>query len=281
MNESQSTREVDLVRLLKAVLKRWWIVIPAAVAVAVAFFFYTKFMVTPMYQATSIMYINASTSSTITMSELETAQRLINSYEYLIKDIPPTLTEVADKLNEDAKRINQEYRDTYESIGMTGSFPWLPEDYTREQLRSMISVKGGGTNTEFLEITVTCANPSEAARIANRIMDVVPGRAAAANMNSTISPAGWASDPSWDNPTSPNVTKNTVLGFFIGFFICAAIIILIELLDDRVKTDDWLRQTYGEDIPLLAVIPSAARAARQDPYSAYYNQLLTPDDPTV
>lgn len=278
MNEAQNTRELDLSRLMKAMLKRWWAILLPAIAAALAFFFYTKYMITPMYSATSIMYINASVSSTITMNELETAQRLVNSYEYLIRDVPQTLNEVADKLNEDAKKINAEFRATYEAIGATGSFVWLPEDYTRAQLRSMITVRGGGSSTEFLEITVTSPNPSEAARIANRVMDVVPGRAAAANMNSTISAAGWASDPGWDHPTSPNLTQNTIIGFLVGFLVGVAIIVMVELLDDRVKSDDWLRQSFGEEIPLLAVIPSAARADRQSRYSAYYSPAQTPED---
>lgn len=276
MNETQHTYEIDLLRILKALLKRWWVILIPAIALGIECFVYTKLFVTPTYQATSIMYINASTSSTINRSELETAQMLASSYKYLIKEIPQTLTEVADKLNADAVEINEGVRRQYEQLGMTGSFEFLPEDYTRAKLNGMVSVKGG-SSAEFLEITVTCTNPSEAARIANRIMDVVPGRAAAANMNSTISPAGWASDPGWDHPSAPNATKSAITGFLIGFLIAAAIIVLVELLDDRIKSDDWIQDTFGSDIPLLAVIPSAGRAERMDRYSAYYRQAA-PDE---
>lgn len=241
MNETQNTYEIDLLRLIKAMLKKWWLMVIPALILALGFGVYTSEFVTPKYSSTAIMYISASTSSTINLSELETARNLVDSYEYLIKEIPQTLDEVADKAD---------------------------LDYTSSQLRSMISVSGGGSSTEFLEITVTSEDAEEACLIANTIMEVVPGRAAATNMDSTISAAGWASVAT--TPSSPNVSKNIIMGFLLGFVLGAAAIVMYELLDDRIKSEDWLKQTFKEDIPLLAVIPSSERAESRNKYQKYY-----------
>lgn len=243
MNETQNTYEIDLVYLIKTMLKKWWMMAIPALVLALVFLIYTTQFVTPLYSSTAIMYINASTSSTINLSELETARNLVDSYEYLIKEIPQTLEEVADKAE---------------------------LDYTARQMRGMISVAGGGSSTEFLEITVTCPDAEEACLIANTIMEVVPGRAAATNMDSTISAAGWASIA--DSPSSPNVSRNVLLGFFLGIVLGAVAIVMFEMLDDRIKSSDWLKQTFKDEIPLLAVIPSSERSDRQPQYRKYYSK---------
>ncbi len=241
MNETQNTYEVDLRHLLKVVLRKWWLIALSALICALGFGFYTSEFVTPKYTSTAIMHISASTSSTINLSELQTARTLVDSYEYLIKGIPQTLNEVADKAD---------------------------LSYTPSQLRSMISVTSGGSGTEFLEITVTGEDAEEACLIANTIMEVVPGRAAAANMDSTISAAGWASVAKV--PSSPNVTKSTAMGFLLGFVLSAVIIVMCELLDDRIKSEDWLKESFKDEIPLLAVIPSSGRADTHESYRKYY-----------
>lgn len=241
MNETQNTYEIDLRRLLRVVLKRWWLVALSALICALGFGFYTSEFVTPKYTSTAIMHISTSTSSPVNLNELETARNLVDSYEYLIKGIPQTLSEVVDKAD---------------------------LSYTPSQLSSMVSVSSGGGGTEFLEITVTGEDAEEVCLIANTIMEVVPGRAAAANMDSTISAAGWASVAKV--PSSPNVTKNIAVGFVLGFVFSVAIIVMCELLDDRIKSEDWLKESFKDEIPLLAVIPSSRRADTREGYRKYY-----------
>ncbi len=242
MNETREAYEIDLIQLAKAILKKWWLLVLLALIGAVLAFSYTTLFVTPLYRSTAKMYINASTSSNIDMSGLSTARDLVETYAYLIKNTRMTLEEVAEK------------------AGL---------DYSYEQLRGMVSVSGGGS-TEFLEITVSAPDPEDACLIANTIMDVLPGRAAATNLNSTISAADWATVAK--APSTPNTEKNVMVGFILGFFIAAAAVVLKELLDDKVQSENWLKQTFKDDIPLLANIPSTEHTDRgYDRYSRYSN----------
>ena len=241
MKESWNTYEVDLVSLVKAMLRKWWLILLPALICAVLMFCYAAFYVTPMYQSTAVMYINASASSNIDINGLNTARDLVSTYSYLVKNARGTLEEVAEK---------------------TGL------NYSYEQLRSMVSVSGGA-DTEFLEIKVRSSDAQVACLIANTIMDVLPGRAAATNLNSTIHPTAYAVVA--EHPTSTGEKQSALIGFVIGALIGMVTVMLSEMLNDTIQSEDWLKQTFNEDIPLLSVIPSADRSKRSiGRYYSYY-----------
>ena len=54
--------------------------------------------------------------------------------------------------------------------------------------------------------------------------------------------------------SSPNYTRNAMMGALLGAVLCAAVLVLIYLLDDKIHSEEYLTQTYAE-IPLLSVIP--------------------------
>lgn len=54
-------------------------------------------------------------------------------------------------------------------------------------------------------------------------------------------------------PVSPSITKITMIGFLLGGFVSVGIIVLMELLNESIRSEDYLLQTY--DLPILAVIP--------------------------
>lgn len=53
-------------------------------------------------------------------------------------------------------------------------------------------------------------------------------------------------------PSSPNLLKNTLIGFALGLFLSCAVVIIAELVDTKIKPTDDLMQMYG--IPLFAEI---------------------------
>lgn len=241
MKETVDTYEFDLLHLGKVLLKKFWALLLPGVLCAALMFGYSQLTSTPVYEAKGVMYINASTSSSIDINGLNTARDLVSTYSYLVKNARGTLEEVAEK------------------TGLS---------YSYSQLRSMVTV-AGGNDTEFLEITVRCADPEDACLIANTIMDVLPGRAAATNLNSTIHLTDSARVP--ETPVPTNVMQKVVLGFVIGALLGAVLVVLKELLDDTIQTEDWLRQTFGEELPLLSVVPSAERSHRTGRFGSYYD----------
>ena len=52
---------------------------------------------------------------------------------------------------------------------------------------------------------------------------------------------------------SPSITKYTIIGALLGFIISAGVIIVMELMDNLIKDEEYLLQTYK--LPVLAAVP--------------------------
>ena len=53
--------------------------------------------------------------------------------------------------------------------------------------------------------------------------------------------------------TSPSVKKNTELGFLLGLVACAAIVVILAVMDDTIKTEEDIEKYLG--ISVLAKVP--------------------------
>jgi capsular polysaccharide biosynthesis protein len=56
-----------------------------------------------------------------------------------------------------------------------------------------------------------------------------------------------------DKSSSPNVLQNTAIGFTLGLMIGIMTVLIIEMLDKRIKDEDDLLKHY--DVPILGIIP--------------------------
>lgn len=225
-NKKENVVEIDLVRLGKALWRRAWAIVLAAVIFGGAAFTYARFMVTPLYTASTLLYVNNSSisvgSTKVNLSDLTAAQSLLETYMVILKT-RGTLTEVIEAAE-------------------------LP--YSYEQLSDMISA-GSVNSTEVMEVKVTSADPQEAEKIANTIADILPARFSSILEGSSVSIVDYAVVPS--EKSSPSVSRYTLVGAVLGVVLICALLILLELLDDRVHNEDYVRETF--DLPLLAVVP--------------------------
>ena len=53
--------------------------------------------------------------------------------------------------------------------------------------------------------------------------------------------------------TSPSVKKNAEIGFLLGFVACAAIVVVLTIMDDTIKTEEDIEKYLG--ISVLAKVP--------------------------
>jgi len=240
---AEGTETIDILRLVRALWKKIWLIIIAGLIVAVAFFSWSAFIITPQYSATAMLYVNNSnfsigkTSLSISSSEISAAQSLVKTYIVILKN-RTTLNQVIEK---------------------TGL------NYTYEQLSGMITA-ASVNNTEVFHITVTCENAENAATLANAISEILPLRVAEIIDGSSMRLVDRAVVKT--RKVSPNITKNTAIGFVIGAAVAAAIVVLFELLDDVIHGDDYLLQTF--DIPVLARIPDLYDKSSKK-YGYYYS----------
>ncbi len=235
--------EIDLMRLLKALLHRAWAIIIATVAGAVIAFACAALLITPLYKSKALLYVNnssislGSTSVSISTGELTAAKSLVDTYTVILKS-RMTLNTVIEKAG-------------------------LSYDY--DELYSMIqtdSVNG----TEIFEIVVTSSDPKEAEVIANTVASVLPEKISSIVDGSSVKIVDYAVVPS--RKSSPSVTKYTVIGALLGFLVAAGIIVIMELMDNLVKDEEYLIQTYN--LPVLAAVPDLD--ADTSSYGGYYGK---------
>lgn len=60
-----------------------------------------------------------------------------------------------------------------------------------------------------------------------------------------------------ENPSSPNIKKNTFIGLILGFIIGMFLALFKELSDTTFKTTDDIQEAF--DIPVLGVIPDKSK----------------------
>lgn len=221
----ERTIEIDIWALVSACWKRIWMIVACAVIAGAVAFCYTLFFVTPMYEASATFYVNNSTTdgdTSISSSDLSTAQRLVLTYVNIIKS-----ETVLDKVIAEGKL-----------------------DMTTAQLRRLMEAKSVD-ETEMFRVSISHADPNTAANIANAIAAVAPTEIQNIMIGSATKVIDYAKVP--QEPSSPSKTRNTILGGMIGFLLAVAVVLAQQLLDRRIKTEEDL--TRIANVPVLGVIP--------------------------
>ena len=233
--------EIDLGRVLRAVMDHAWMVALATVLCAVITIVGTFFLITPQYVASAKFYVNNSSLSvgdasfSISSGDLSTSRSLVDSY-IVILNTRETLNDVVD----------------YAGV-----------DRTYDELTKMISA-GSVNETEIFRVSVTSPDPGEAEQLANAIAYILPKRIGTIIDGTSAKVVEAAVIPS--SPSSPSYVKNAVLGFLLGFVLSVGVIILREIFDITVRTEEDVAQSCK--YPILATVPDMAAPSKGSSY--YY-----------
>lgn len=247
MNEDRKGSEIDIMQLLSALLSKWYVILVGAVLGGLILFGYTSVFVTPIYKASAMMYVNNSTLSVgsakvnISSGDITASKSLVDSYRVIL-----------------GTRLTLE--DVIAKSGVS---------YSYGQLKKMVSA-ASVNDTEIFSITVSSPDPEEAYKIANTIVSVLPTKISGIIDGASVRTVDLAVVPT--SPSSPSYTKNVAIGVLLGIIVGAGYVLLIEFFDDNVKTEDWLTTTFGEEIPLLAVVPDVDQknSDKNNKYGRYY-----------
>ena len=208
---------IDLVELMYRLLGNWKLIAGLAVGLAVIMGVYTSFFVTPMYEATSIIYVLSNRDSAINVSDLQLGSELTQDYIKVF-------------------HMWEVHEQVISNLGLS---------YSYSQMQNMLSV------SRMLDIRVTSADPQEAADIANEYAQVASQYIAETMATDKPNIMSVALVPS--NPVSPNKTRNILLGFLLGGILAAGIVTVRMLMDDKYKTAEDIRRYTG--LATLAVVP--------------------------
>lgn len=223
--DHEMTDEIDLLELASEILKRLHLVLLAALICASVAFGYTKLAITPLYESSVSMIVNSrqETNPTLTNDQITSSQKLVATYSVIIKS-NTVLNQVIDNLD---------------------------LDMNYNQLSSAITVKAVN-DTQIMNVAVRNPNPLTAYDIAREITVIAPDmlvdtvEAGSCKVISQVTVG--------ERPVSPNVMKNTMLGFAVGLVIAIGIIVVWFITKERhIVTDDDVQKYL--DLPVLGVIP--------------------------
>ncbi|MBO5836870.1 MAG: hypothetical protein J6Q92_03155 [Oscillospiraceae bacterium] len=221
----EETKEIDIKELAKELWRRAWIIVLCAVMVASAMLIYTAAFVTPQYTAEVLIYVNNNSDRTnnyLSSADLAVALRLVGTYVNILKS-DAVLTEVIAKAG---------------------------VDMNPEQVRGMMTAEVV-EETEIFRVSITSANAQMSADIVNAIADAAPEKIAAIIEGSSAKVIDYANVP--EEPSSPSLVKNSVIGGVIGVVLAVIAIAVQMVLDKRIKSEEDLMKLYP--IPVLGKIP--------------------------
>ena len=239
MIEKNDEIEIDLQRLLGALLKRSWLIGIVAVVFAVAAFLGTYFFIVPQYQASAMFYVNNSSlslgdvSMSVESSDITASRNLVKSYIVILR--------------------------TRETINMVIDYAGVNRSYG--QVKSMISA-AAVDNTEIFQVVVTSPDPKEAQALADAIAYVLPKRIGSIIEGTSAKVVDSAILPR--NPSSPNYSQNAMIGFLGGAVLTALLIVVLELLDIAVHTEEDIARCCK--YPVLASVPDMAAPEKPGRY---------------
>ena len=219
----QQEDEIDLVELFYLLWGHMIQIIACVIVGGAAAFAYTYFMVTPLYQATSKMYVASATyNSIVDIYDIQLGSQLALDYEQLILS-RPLMEDVAEALE-----LNVE----------------------PEAIASLVSIYNP-EETRILTITVTCPDPQLAADLANEIAyqaSIYLPRVMESPAPNIYEDALVPTDKS-----SPSYFRNTLLGAMLAAVVYCGILVVWFLMDDSFTTPEDINRYFG--VQPLAVIP--------------------------
>ena len=216
---------IDVIQLFKILWKKKITIILTAIIAAVLAFCVSSFVLKPEYSSTTRIYVvnrNQYDKAGLTNQDLQAGTYLVKDYKEIILS-----QDVLEKVISNLK-LEKTVRELSKKIQVT-----VPVD------------------TRIVSITVKNAQPEEASRIANALREVAAEKIISVTRVSDVTTLEEARPAL--SPSSPNIRRNTLLAFLAGGAVMVISVLLLELLDDRVKRPEDVEEVM--QIALLGIVP--------------------------
>ena len=215
---------IDLLEVLNVVRQHILVILLTTVIAAAAGFGVSKFLLVPKYESSALMIVNTrqDVTANVTSDQINSAAKLVSTYSIIIKS-DTVLQQVINNLG-----LNLTYSELKDRVTVTAV-----------------------DDTQVMQITVLSDNPEWARQVCEQITLISPDvilESVEAGSVKLISQAAVNPDP-----VSPNVSRNTAVAALLGLVLSIGVVILREMLDNRIKSEDDVRKYL--DMPVIGVIP--------------------------
>ncbi len=226
MNEERYEEEVeiDLVDLFSYYARHLTAIILVTVVAAVVGLAGSKFIITPLYESSSMIYITATSGDAASnlLSNLQAGTALTADYKTLVTS-RPVLEKVIDDL-----RLKESYKELSEKVTADN-----PQD------------------THILQITVKDPDPRRAKRIVDDLTTITVDQVA--KVMDTNKPNVIQMGEVAKKPSSPSLPKNTAIAALIGLVLALGVLTFRYVRNDTINTPEDVEKYLGLDN--LGMIP--------------------------
>lgn len=223
-NQNDAQLEIDVIHLLKKLWLRKFAIVFTSLAFAFMALAGSIFLITPKYESLTKLYVvnKAADDSKISTQDLQAG-------DYLVKDYKEIITS----------------KTVMSAVVEKGQL-----SYSVSELSSKVRVDIPA-NTRVISIVVTDENPEVASQLANTLREVASEKIKEVTNVEDVRSFEEAEPAS--APSSPNLKRNAALGLLLGGFLAVVIILMKEVLDDRVQRAEDVEEVLH--MTLLGVIP--------------------------
>ncbi|WNR43820.1 YveK family protein [Paenibacillus roseipurpureus] len=223
--------EINLKEYFMLIKKRWWLIVLVVSVCTLLTTLYSRSNYVPIYQASTKLIVNKTSEQgqlgkeQIDFGAIGVNMSLINTYKEIIKT--PAIMDKVVQRNPDLH-------------------------VTTDQLISIVNVTNLN-ETQVMSVVVRHLSHERAVRIANAVSDVIQTEIPNIMKVDNITILNRAKVQ--DNPTPVNQKSNQyiILSFVGSLAATIGIILLLDALDDTLKTDEDIREIF--ELAPLAYVP--------------------------
>lgn len=221
LNQSTISLE-EFIHILK---RRIWIVFIVGLIGLTLSSALTFLVIKPNYEATTQLLINKTEKnvSSNVYQETQADLQLMNTYIAVAKS-EVILADVIKQLS-----LNMDLQQLGEKLNVSSE-----------------------ENSKVMDIHIRTNDPIESVKIANKIAETFKQQAPTLLDVKDVQVLSSANLQNTLEPVSPNTILNLLLGFFLGVIIGVAVVLLLELNDDRFKSEKEVEQYL--ELPVIGTI---------------------------
>lgn len=213
---------IDLLKVWKIIKNNLKLLLILPILGLIIGLLFSLVLVQPKYQASTQVLVNQNESdSAARPQEVQSNIQLVNTYAEIATS-PRMLDEVSKELD---------------------------NAYSSKELSSMISA-ANETESQILNIAVESPNKNDSEKIANVFANVFSDETPKIMNIDNVSILSEADGTS--TQTEPKIIVNALLGLILGLFLASIIIILKEIFDTRIKTEQDVEEELN--IPVIGTI---------------------------
>lgn len=237
--KSFGKKKIDVNAVLKALLRKLWLIILVAVICGGMAYAGAKLFIPPTYRAVFTAYINnqkGSDLSGLTGSDVAAAQALAHTYSEIITS-----------------------RSVLESAAEASG-----HNYGYNQLKDAVTTTIG-SETEIVSVSVEAKTPEDAYDLAREIATSAVKYATTIVEGSTMKIIDLPEVPT--GIYKPSYIQIALLGALVGAFVTSVIICLVQIFNDKIRNVAELQNRYT--IPIVGTIPDMIAAEKLSKKAGY------------